>query len=122
MSKEHVTARVSEGTRERLNTFADDEGASASQALEKAASRGLEVYGYGSSDAWHGQPPIARVAEYGTLAAVSMAAALGGVHLATVLSMLGPMTVFLVLALVLLAVRTVEPRVSTLLFRRGEQA
>jgi len=44
------------------------------------------------------------------------------VHLATVLSMLGPMTVFLVLALVLLAVRTVEPRVSTLLFRRGEQA
>lgn len=122
MSKEHVTARVSKSFNKRLSEFADDEGTTASKALEKAASRGLEVYGYGSADAWHGVAPIERVSEHGAVAAVSMAAALGGVHMGTALSMLGPMSVFLSLALVLLAVRTAEPRVSVLLFRPGDRA
>lgn len=122
MSNDPVSVRLSDRDRERIEAFAEDEGTNNSQAIQKALSRGLEIYGYGTADEWIGDPPIKRVTQQGTLVAVSMAASLSGVHLATTLSMLGPMTVFLALALVLLVVRSVEPRVSTMLFRGGEDA
>lgn len=95
---------------------------SSSKAAEKALDRGLEVYGYGSIDGWAGTPPIERVATEGAKVSLVMASALAGVHLGTVLSTLGPMTVFLAVAIVLLVAREAEPRLSVALFQRGDEA
>lgn len=122
MSKDTVSTRLTEQQQERLNAFAKDEGLNQSQATEKALDRGLEVYGYGSADPWVGTPPIEYVATEGAKVSLVMAAALGGVHVGTALSMLGAMTVFLTVAIVLLAAREAEPRLSVALFQRGEGA